>query len=103
MSFLMSFKTKEETLFHKKVEPVTKTSTEKNNSRVSKEEIQISSPSMQESEKVWGLIYLLSINIDTHCQQMPILLSIMLQQALRVIFLLLTHSFSSFSSWKMVG
>lgn len=46
----MSFKTKEETLFHKKVEPVTKTSTEKNNSRVSKEEIQ--SPSMQESEKV---------------------------------------------------
>lgn len=48
----MSFKTKEETLFHKKVEPVTKTSTEKNNSRVSEEEIQISSPSMQESEKV---------------------------------------------------
>ena len=58
MSFLISFKTQEETLFHKKVEPVTKTAPVKNSSSVGKSEkeagrkMQISSPSERDSEKV---------------------------------------------------
>lgn len=58
-SFLISVKTQEETLFHKKVEPVTKTAPEKSNSSVGKSEeeaqkIQISSRSTRDSEKVGG-------------------------------------------------
>lgn len=50
------FQNQEETS-HKKVEPITKTSTEINKSKVSEEGIKISSPSVQDSEKVCGLVY----------------------------------------------
>lgn len=69
-------------MFHKKSEPVAKTSTEKRTSRVSEEEIPISGPSMKDSQKVQGFIFLFYIKSDAHCQQMLILLYIMLQQAL---------------------
>lgn len=58
MSFLISIKPQEKTLFHKTVEPVTKTAPEKSDSGVGKskeggvEKIQISSPSTRDSEKV---------------------------------------------------
>lgn len=62
MSFLTSVKTQEETLFHKKVEPVTKTAPEKSNSSVGNseeevvEKIQISSPSTRDLKKVCSLM-----------------------------------------------
>lgn len=55
MSFLIYFMTQEETLFHKKVEPVNKSTTEKSNGSVGKseeEKNQISSPSTRDSKKV---------------------------------------------------
>jgi len=53
-------KTQGEPVFHKKVDSVTNITSEKNNSSVGKSEedvtdIQISSPSAQDSEKVWCL------------------------------------------------
>ena len=70
-------KTQEETLFHKKVAPVIKTSPpEKSNGTVVKleeevaEKSQISSPSTRESEKVRGLTFTYCLlKVTTHCQQ----------------------------------
>lgn len=70
--FLICFQSKKETSFHKNLEPVAKTSTEKSTSRVSEEETQISGPSMKDSQKVQGFIFLCYIKSDAHCQQMPI-------------------------------
>lgn len=72
--FLIYFKIQEETLFHKKVEPLTKTSPEKNNSSVGKsvEKNQISSPSIRDSEKVGGSDLLIvckkSLHIVNKCR-----------------------------------
>lgn len=52
MSSLLSFKHKKE-IFHRKVEPA-RVSIDNSDSPVSKEDIQSSSPSLQDSEKVCG-------------------------------------------------